>query len=98
DVMQIQRAADRAAAVARQLLSYSRRAAQQARAIPLDQALGDLLPMVARVLGEQRQVVTRFRCPESISIDVGHLDQMVTNLVLNARDAMPPGGTLTLST
>ena len=98
DVMQIQRAADRAAAVARQLLSYSRRAAQQARAIPLDTAIGELLPTVERLLGERQRLVTDLRCPDPISIDVNHLDQMVTNLVLNARDAMATGGTLTLTT
>ncbi len=97
DVLQIQRAADRAAAVARQLLSYSRRASQQARAIPLDTAIGELLPVVERLLGERR-LVSRLGCADSISIDTDHLEQIVTNLVLNARDAMGADGTLTVTT
>ena len=97
DVVQIQRAADRAAAVARQLLSYSRRAAQNARAVSLDSAIGELLPVVERVLGERR-LVTSLQCPDAIRIDVDHLDQIVTNLALNARDAMGADGTLTLTT
>src|SRR5690606_18193127 len=98
DVMHIQRAADRAAAVARQLLSYSRRAVQQARAIPLDTAIQELRPVIERTLGEDRALALRLSCPDAIWIDPGHLDQIVTNLVLNARDAMEGGGTLTLTT
>ena len=98
DVKQIQRAADRAAAVAKQLLSYSRRAAPKPRAIALDVTLREMLPMVERLLGDGQHLVTTLACPGSVWMDASHLEQMVVNLVLNARDAMSAGGTLTLAT
>ncbi|HLS48260.1 MAG TPA: response regulator [Gemmatimonadales bacterium] len=97
DVLQIQRAADRTASIARQLLSYTRQAVMQAGPVSLDAAIGELLPVVGRLLGDRR-LVTRLQCPDAIWIDPGHLEQIVTNLVLNARDAMIDGGTLTLIT
>ena len=94
----IQRAADRAAAVARQLLTYSRHVASDPRAIQLDTALGDMAPMLQRLLGGGCQLVTSWSCTERVRLDMNHLQQMMTILVLNARDAMPTGGTLTLAT
>ncbi|HJR16228.1 MAG TPA: ATP-binding protein, partial [Gemmatimonadales bacterium] len=94
----IQRAADRAAEVARQLLTYSRQVASNPRAIELDAALSDMAARIQPLLGGGRQFVTSWSCRERIWLDVNHLEQMMTILVLNARDAMPTGGTLTLST
>jgi signal transduction histidine kinase len=98
DVLQIQRAADRAASVARQLLSYSRQVTPKSERVMLDATFAAMAPMIKRLLGAERRLVTRYDCSEYIEVDVQYLEQMVTNLVLNARDAMPSGGTLTLST
>ena len=98
DLTQIQRAADRAAAVARQLLSYSRHVAPNPQTIPLDTSVRAMVPMLERLLGTGRQLVASWACPDRVRVDVSHLEQMVANLALNARDAMPTGGTLTLST
>lgn len=98
DILHIQRAADRAASVARQLLSYSRQVTPKLERVVLDVAFAAMAPMIERLLGIERRLVTRYDCSECIEVDVQYLEQMVTNLVLNARDAMPDGGTLTLST
>ncbi len=98
DVLQIQRAADRAASVARQLLSYSRQVTPRIERVVVDAAFAAMAPMIERLLGTERRLVTRYACSDCIEIDVQYLEQMVTNLVLNARDAMPTGGTLTLAT
>jgi PAS domain S-box-containing protein len=98
DVMQIQRAADRAASVARQLLSYSRQVTPKPEPVVLDVAVAAMTPMIERLLGADHLLVTRYGCTESIEADVQYLEQIVTNLVLNARDAMPAGGTLTVAT
>src|SRR5690606_32061173 len=65
DVLQIQRAADRTASIARQLLSYTRQAVMQAGPVSLDAAIGELLPVVGRLLGDRR-LVTRLQCPDAI--------------------------------
>ena len=98
EIGQIQRAADRAARIARQLLTYSRQVASNPRAIELDAVLGDMAPMIQRLLGPDCRLVTTGSCTERIRLDVNHLEQILTILILNARDAMPIGGTLTLST
>ena len=98
DVLEIQRAADRAATVARQLLSYSRRARPSPVAVQLDAALAEKRPMFERLLGLGRQLETSFASLGSVWIDPGHLEQILSNLVLNARDAMDGGGTLTIAT
>ncbi len=98
DVLQIQRAADRAATVARQLLSYSRRAHPEPQEVLLGALLTEMRPMLGRLLGAGRQLDMTLECPGSIWIDPSHLEQILTNLVLNARDAMAAGGTVTVST
>ena len=98
DVLQIQRAADRAASVARQLLSYSRQVTPRLERVVLDTAFAAMAPMIQRLLGAERRLVTRYDCTAYIDVDVQYLEQMVTSLVLNARDAMRAGGTLTLAT
>ncbi len=96
---EIRRAADRAAVLTRQLLHFSRRQEADPVVLDLDEALSSLDRMVRRLLGDGIRVVTDpSPRPVRILIDRGHLDQVVMNLVVNARDAMPEGGTLTLRT
>ena len=98
DALEIQRAADRTAAVARQLLTFSRSAAQKAQAVALDAIILDVRRMIERLLGDERRLVTELASPEHVGVDPHLLWQMLTNLILNARDAMAADGTLTLST
>jgi len=96
---EIRRAAERAAALTRQLLSFSRRVPASARLVRIDPLVSDLERMLHRLIGEETELVTRLDArPGRVLIDPGQLEQVVVNLVVNARDAMPQGGTLTIST
>jgi PAS domain S-box-containing protein len=96
---QIQEAGERAAALTRQLLSFSRQGSAEPRVIYLDRAIEDLTRMLRRIIGEDVQL--RTLAPGDlwpVYIDPSHLDQIVVNLAVNARDAMPGGGILTIET
>jgi two-component system, cell cycle sensor histidine kinase and response regulator CckA len=99
DIEQILQASDRAAALTRQLLAFSRRQVLQPQLVSVNEILGNLQRMLARVLGEDVEVVTAFD-PASwpVVVDPGQLEQVIMNLVVNARDAMPEGGLLTIAT
>ena len=98
DVREILKAADRAAAVTRQLLAYSRRAVHRSQVVDLGAAVREAEPVVRRLLGEGRRLVVVTEAAPWVWADPGQLQQVVINLSLNARDAMPAGGTLTLTT
>ena len=98
DVRQIAQAADRAAAVTRQLLAFSRRAAHRPQIVNLGSAVRAAEPAVRRLLGEGRRLVIAADAAPQVWVDPGQLQQVVVNLVQNAREAMPTGGTLTLMT
>ncbi len=98
DVQEIMKAADRAAAVTRQLLAFGRRAIHRPQAVDLGAAVREAEPVVRQLLGEARQLVVVTDTPLRVWVDPGQLQQVVVNLALNARDAMPAGGTLTLTT
>jgi two-component system cell cycle sensor histidine kinase/response regulator CckA len=94
---QIREAANRAAGLTRQLLAFSRKQLVRPQVLDLTGALRALQPMLGRLISEN--VAVRFDVPEKIVhavMDPGQFDQLVLNLVLNARDAMPGGGALTL--
>jgi PAS domain S-box-containing protein len=98
-LQQIEQAAERAADLTRQLLAFSRRQIMRPRVLGLNAVLTDLLGMLRRVLGERIEL--RWQPDEAlppICADQTSLEQIVMNLVLNARDAMPGGGTITLAT
>ena len=86
----------RAANLTRQLLTFSRR--RVARVLPLDLTglIHDLLKMLRRLLGENIEVNFSSPGPSWVRADAGMMEQVVMNLCINARDAMPKGGTLTL--
>jgi len=98
EVEQILRAASRAGQLTRQLLSFSRRPLSQARVIDLNALVGDMHRMLSRVIGEQVRLELRLD-PSALRVrcDPGQLEQVLLNLCVNARDAMPVGGVLTLT-
>jgi signal transduction histidine kinase/ActR/RegA family two-component response regulator len=92
-------AAERAAGLTRQLLMFSRRNVMQLKSLDLRAVVGNLSKMLKRVLGEP--VTLEFQPPAELPLilaDTGMIEQVILNLVVNARDAMPNGGTLTIST
>jgi two-component system cell cycle sensor histidine kinase/response regulator CckA len=98
-LLEIQRGGERAAALTRQLLAFSRRAAAQPRVIDLNASLRDLAPMLARVVGENTALdLSLCEGAATARVDRAQLEQVIVNLVVNARDAMPEGGTVTLAT
>ena len=99
DVEQIHRAAERTAGITRQLLAFSRRQVLQPQIVDLNALLQSAEPILRRTLGERSQLVVRTGSGLGrIKADPGQLEQVVLNLVLNARDAMPDGGTVTIET
>jgi PAS domain S-box-containing protein len=99
DVEYIQQAAERTASITRQLLAFSRRQILQPKVVDLNSILRNLDPILRRTITEQQRLVLHL-APElkPIRADPAQLDQVLLNLTINARDAMPEGGTLTLET
>ena len=98
-VIEITHAADRATALTGQLLAFSRQQVIKPRVLDLSLAIRDLEPMVRQLIGENMQLVVRLvEDASNILADPGQLDQVIVNLVVNARDAMPNGGTVTIET
>ncbi|MGE5176761.1 MAG: PAS domain S-box protein [Hyphomicrobiales bacterium] len=94
-VEEIRKGGDRAAALTRQLLAFSRRSPAQPRAVDLNEAMRELLPMLQRLAGEDiRFALDPAPGPARTRVDHSQLEQVVVNLVVNARDAMPEGGTI----
>lgn len=99
DLMEIRRAADRAAALTRQLLAFSRQQVLKIEVLDLNAVVGNMMKMLTRVIGEDVRIETQLSdgaC--TMRADATQLEQVVMNLAINARDAMPSGGTLTIST
>lgn len=96
---QIAGAARRAATLTRKLLTFSRKQVIQARALDINAVLEDLGKMLPRLLGEDINLITQYEeTLPAIEADEGMLEQVVMNLAVNARDAMPKGGRLTICT
>ncbi len=98
-VSEILKAAERAAGLTRQLLAFSRRQVVQPKVLDLKDVVHALEPMLKRILGEDVRLVTWF-APDDVIVnaDPGQIEQIVMNLAINARDAMPRGGRLTVHT
>ena len=96
---QITSSAKRAANLTRQLLLFSRKQAMQPQALDLSHLIGDLGKMLQRILGEQIEMHTTYQSDGIIiQADPGMVEQVIVNLCVNARDAMPDGGLLRLET
>jgi PAS domain S-box-containing protein len=99
DVMEISRAAKRAADLTRQLLVFSRRQVMQSQVFVLNEVVTGAKRMLGRLIGEDIELITNLdeKLPP-IKADPSQIEQVIMNLVVNARDAMPDGGRLTIST
>ncbi|HEY7698719.1 MAG TPA: PAS domain S-box protein, partial [Vicinamibacteria bacterium] len=95
---EISAAADRAAALTRQLLAFSRRQILQPRVVSLEEMVKNVERMLGRIIGEDIELETRLEARGSVRADVSQLEQVLLNLAVNARDAMPVGGKLLIET
>jgi PAS domain S-box-containing protein len=99
DALEIRRAAERGATLTRQLLAFGRRQQMQPRPIDLHAVVTDLGRLLGRVLGARVELRLQLaEGPACVVADPGQLEQVLLNLAVNARDAMPDGGVLTLGT
>lgn len=99
DVEGIQQAASSASALVSQLLAFSRRQVQKPQAVDVNEVVGRLVPMLRRLLGEQVILVTELDPGIGrVWADPGQIEQLIINLAVNARDAMPSGGALKITT
>ena len=99
DIAEIQKAGARAAGLTRQLLAFSRKQIIEPTVLDLNVVVAEMQAMLERLIGADVTIVLRLR-PElaPVKADRGQMEQIILNLVVNARDAMPGGGTLTIET
>jgi PAS domain S-box-containing protein len=99
DVMEIKKAADRATSLTRQLLAFSRKQIIQPKPLNLNDVISNLDKMLQRLLREDIALLTVPAAELGLVLaDPGQIEQVILNLALNSRDAMPQGGTLTIET
>jgi len=98
-VREIRKAGDRAASLTRQLLAFSRKQMLQSVELDLNAVVADTEKMLRRLIGEDIDLATGLDpALESVKADPGQIEQVIMNLVVNARDAMPTGGHITIET
>jgi len=96
---QMRRAAERAASLTQQLLAFSRKQVLQPKVLDLNDTVADVQKMLSRVIGEDIELIARLH-PSLMAVkaDPGQVEQVLMNLAVNARDAMPQGGKLAMET
>jgi two-component system, cell cycle sensor histidine kinase and response regulator CckA len=96
---EIRKAAERAGGLTRQLLAFSRKQVLQPKLFDLNALVSDMGKMLGRLIGEDMDLVTMLsKTPTEVHADPGQIEQVLMNLVVNARDAMPGGGKITIET
>ena len=99
DIMQVKQNANRAASLVRHLLAFSRKQTLRPQVLDLGEVLSDLTMLLRRLIGERVTLdVVHGRDLWPVKADISQFEQVIVNLVVNARDAMPDGGRLTLRT
>jgi two-component system, cell cycle sensor histidine kinase and response regulator CckA len=99
DIMQIKQNANRAASLVRHLLAFSRKQTMRPQLLDLGEVLSDLNMLLRRLIGEKVSLdVVHGRDLWPVRVDISQFEQVIVNLAVNARDAMPDGGRLTLRT
>jgi two-component system, cell cycle sensor histidine kinase and response regulator CckA len=99
DIEQVKRAAERAAHLTHQLLAFARREVVQPKVVEVNRIVGDIEQLLRRTLGEQVELHSSLAEDLlAVLIDPGQLEQILVNLAVNARDAMPEGGVLRIDT
>jgi PAS domain S-box-containing protein len=99
DVLEILRAGESAAALTRQLLAFSSRQVMQPSLVSLNEVVASIEKMLRRLIGENIDVVvTPHSVVDAVQVDSAQVEQVIVNLAVNARDAMPDGGRLTIET
>jgi PAS domain S-box-containing protein len=97
DLLEIKEAGQRAASLTQQLLAFSRRLALQPRVVDLNQVMAGTEKMLRRLIGEDVELtVVLAPAAARVNVDPGQMEQVIMNLAVNARDAMPTGGKLTI--
>ena len=98
-IEEMQKSGERAAILIRQLMAFSRKQTLDPKVFPLNSVIADVESMLRRLIGEGIQLVIRPDPHDGyVKADLGQLEQVIMNLVINARDAMPAGGLLAIET
>src|SRR6185295_13963882 len=99
DIALIHKAGVTAASLTRQLLAFSRKQIIEPTTLDLNRVVAEMQSMLGRLIGEDVKIVLRPQPePACVHADRGQMEQIIMNLALNARDAMPKGGTVTIET
>jgi CheY-like chemotaxis protein len=99
ELTELERASERAVQLTRQLLAFSRRQLLEPVPVDLNEVTSALMPMLTRLIGEDIEIATLAGDDlPAVLVDRGQIEQVIVNLAINARDAMPGGGTITIGT